>query len=141
MAGLSRPMSIHEKKIDVSIDLNIIGTANIVKICQRKKIKLIYLSTNYVYPGNKGNYREDSPLNHLTIMHGQSLVVKLVFIYTKILILRVCMTDYPFTHKKAIKGAKSSFIFNKFVSSMIPILIKEKGILNVGVKKEIYMIS
>ena len=50
------------------------------------------------------------------------------------------MTDYPFTHKKAIKGAKSSFIFNKFVSSMIPILIKEKGILNVGVKKEIYMI-
>ena len=136
VAGLSRPMSIHEKKIDVSIDLNIIGTANIVKICQRKKIKLIYLSTNYVYPGNKGNYREDSPLKPFNNYAWSKLGGEAcVHLYKNSLILRVCMTDYPFTHKKAIKGAKSSFIFNKFVSSMIPILIKDKGILNVGGKK------
>ena len=30
-AGLARPMNQHEKKISKSIDLNIIGTANIVK--------------------------------------------------------------------------------------------------------------
>ena len=33
MAGLSRPMKQHEEKINKSIELNIIGTANIVKIC------------------------------------------------------------------------------------------------------------
>ena len=47
LAGLSRPMKIHEKNIIKSINLNIIGTANIVNECVKKKIKLIYISTNY----------------------------------------------------------------------------------------------
>ena len=41
LAGLSRPMSIHDNKIIKSIDLNIIGTSNITKACAKKKIKLI----------------------------------------------------------------------------------------------------
>ena len=38
LAGLSRPMNIHEKNISKSIDLNIIGTANITKACEKKKL-------------------------------------------------------------------------------------------------------
>ena len=38
LAGLSRPMSVHEKIINESINLNIIGTCNIVKICNEKKL-------------------------------------------------------------------------------------------------------
>ena len=60
MAGLSRPMIIHEKNPTLSINLNIIGTCNIVLACAEKNIKLIYFSTSYVYPGIKGNYHEDS---------------------------------------------------------------------------------
>ncbi len=37
LAGLSRPMSIHDEDINKSIDLNIIGTSNLVKICNEKK--------------------------------------------------------------------------------------------------------
>ena len=62
LAGLSRPMKIHEENISKSIDLNIIGTANIVKICSKLKIKLIYFSTNYVYPGRRGDYKESDPV-------------------------------------------------------------------------------
>ena len=58
-----------------------------------------------------------------------------VHLYKNSLILRLCMTDYPFVHKKAIKGAKSSFIFNKSVSRLIPHLLDEKGIINIGGKK------
>jgi dTDP-4-dehydrorhamnose reductase len=50
-AGLSRPMNIHEQNISKSIDLNIIGTANLVKACEKFNIKLIYFSTGYVYEG------------------------------------------------------------------------------------------
>ena len=39
LAGLSRPMSIHDKMLNKSIDLNIIGTANLVKICNLYKKK------------------------------------------------------------------------------------------------------
>ena len=38
-AGLSRPMKIHEVNISKSIDLNIIGTANIVKLCKKHNIE------------------------------------------------------------------------------------------------------
>ena len=55
-------MSIHEKFIEKSISLNIIGTSNVVIACQKLNIKLIYFSTSYVYPGKKGNYKETDPL-------------------------------------------------------------------------------
>ena len=45
------------------------------------------------------------------------------------------MTDFPFVHKKAIKGAKSSFIYNKYVAEIIPYILNESGILNIGGKK------
>ena len=48
-AALSRPMNVHETNILKSIDLNIIGTANIVKACKKNNIKIIYFSTGYVY--------------------------------------------------------------------------------------------
>ena len=53
LAGLSRPLELHRKNILKSIDLNIIGTANITKACYRNNIKLIYFSTSYIYPGKK----------------------------------------------------------------------------------------
>ena len=52
-AAISRPMELHEKKIVKSINTNIIGTSNIVNLCHKYKIKLIYFSTNYVYPSKK----------------------------------------------------------------------------------------
>ena len=39
-AGLSRPMNIHEKNISKSIDLNIVGTCNVVKICKKITLNL-----------------------------------------------------------------------------------------------------
>ena len=93
LAGLSRPMKIHDIDISKSIDLNIIGTANIVKACSEKNIKLIYFSTNYVYPGSKGNYKEIDavlPVNNYawSKLGGEAAV----HMYKNSLILRVCMT-------------------------------------------------
>jgi dTDP-4-dehydrorhamnose reductase len=143
VAGLSRPMDLHEKDINLSIDLNIIGTSNIVKVCNLFKIKLIYFSTNYVYPGKTGNYEESSellPFNNYawSKLGGESSVQ----LYKDSLILRLCMTDFPFIHKKAIKGANASFIFNKNVSKIMPFILDEFGILNIGGKKrDIYQFA
>ena len=43
IAGLSRPMNIHDKHINKSIDKNIIGTCNIVKICKKYNVKKFVL--------------------------------------------------------------------------------------------------
>ena len=140
IAGLSRPMSLHETKIERSIDLNIVGTANIVKSCIQNDIKLIYFSTNYIYEGTRGNYKESDPIKPINNYAWSKLGGECsVQMYKNSLILRLCMTDYPFIHKKALKGAKSSFIFNKTISKILPILLEEKGILNIGGnEREIY---
>ena len=137
LAGLSRPMSIHDKDIKKSIELNIIGTANITKICSELKIKLIYFSTNYVYPGTKGNYSElDSLLpvnNYAWSKLGGECSVQL---YKNSLIIRVCMTEKPFLHKKAFVNVKTSFIYHDDVAKILFKLLNKKGIINVGGKSQ-----
>ena len=136
-AGLSRPMNIHEKNITKSIDLNIIGTSNITKICSKYKIKLIYFSTGYVYEGKKGNYSEKDPVKPfnnygLSKLGGECAVA----MYKNSLILRITMTEKPFAHKKAYSNLKSNFMFHEDLVKILPKIIKQKGILNVGGKSQ-----
>ena len=136
-AGLSRPMDIHENDIAKSIDLNIIGTANLVKICKLYKIKLIYLSTGYVYDGKKGNYKETDavkPFNNygLSKLGGECAVS----MYKNSLILRVTMTEKPFTHATAFTNLKSNFMFHEDLVEILPKVINEIGIINIGGKSQ-----
>ncbi len=134
-AGLSRPMEIHDKKISKSIDLNIVGTANVVKVCEKYKIKLIYFSTNYVYPGHKGRYKETDavfPINSYawSKLGGESSVK----LYKNSLILRLCMCEKPFVHKYAFSDIKTNFMFHEDFIKILPKILDKKGILNVGGK-------
>ena len=133
LAGLSRPMKLHEIDIKKSIDLNIIGTANITKACSEKKIKLIYFSTNYVYPGSKGNYREIDPLlpvnNYAWSKLGGEASVQL---YKNSLILRACMTEKPFVHDRAFGNVRTSFMYHEDAVKALFKLINKKGVINLG---------
>ena len=137
LAGLSRPMKIHDTDIQKSIDLNIIGSANITKECAKKNIKLIYFSTNYIYPGTKGNYRETDPIlptnNYAWSKLGGECSVKL---YKNSLILRVCMTEEPFIHKSAFSNVKTNFIYHKDVVPKLFKLLNKKGLINLGGKTQ-----
>jgi len=137
LAAVSRPMLIHEKKISKSIHVNIIGTANVVMACEKNGIKLIYFSTNYVYPGKKGNYKEIDPLlpinNYAWSKLGGEASVQM---YKKSLILRLSMTEYPFIHKKAFSNIKTSFMYQTDVAKILPKLISYSGIINIGGKSQ-----
>ena len=137
LAGLSRPMSIHRKNIRRSIDLNIIGTANLVKACSEKNIKIIFFSTNYVYPGKKGNYKEQDALlpwnNYGWSKLGAESAVQM---YKNSLVIRACMTERPFTHKSAFKDVMSNFIFHDEFAKIFIKIIHKKGIINVGGKTQ-----
>ena len=133
LAGLSRPMMMHNKKIDLSIKLNIIGTANIVRICSDLKIKLIYFSSSYVYPGKKGNYKESDPLlpfnNYAWSKLGGECAAQM---YKNSLILRVCMTEKPFIHKKAFANVKLNFIYHYDLAKILVKILHKKGVINIG---------
>ena len=136
-AGLSRPMKIHEDDINKSIDLNIIGTAKLVKICNKFKIKIIYFSTGYVYEGTKGNYKENDPVKPfnnygLSKLGGECAVS----MYKNSLILRITMTEKPFKYKEAFTNLISNFMYHEDLVKILPKLINKKGILNVGGKQQ-----
>ncbi len=132
-AGLSRPMEIHETNISKSIDLNIIGTANITKICKKLNIKLVYFSTGYVYEGKKGNYKEEDPVKPfnnygLSKLGGEASVQ----MYKNSLILRITMTEKPFIYKKAFTNLRTNFMYHEDLVEILPKIINQKGIINVG---------
>ena len=133
LAGLSRPMNVHEKNIKKSINLNIIGTANITKACEEMNIKLIYFSTNYVYPGKKGNYKENHSLLPVNSYAWSKLGGEAsVQLYKNSLILRVCMTEKPFIHKIAFSNVITSFTYHENIAKILFKLINKKGIINIG---------
>ena len=134
-AGLSRPMDLHVKDISKSINLNIIGTANVVNVCNEFNIKLIYFSTGYVYEGKKGNYNEKDPVLPInnyawSKLGGESSVI----LYKKSLILRIIMCERPFLHDYAFYDIKTNFVFQDEVAKIIPKILNEKGIINIGGK-------
>ena len=137
LAGLSRPMSIHSSNINKSIDLNIIGTSNLVKICNNLKIKLIFFSTSYVYQGKKGNYNEEDPVqpwnNYGWSKLGAEAAVQM---YKNSLIVRACMTEKPFIHKYAFSNVKSNFIFHDAFAKLFLKIINKRGIINIGGKSQ-----
>lgn len=136
-AGLSRPMYLHDENISKSIDLNIIGTANIVKVCSKYNIKIIYFSTGYVYEGKKGNYSEKDPVKPfnnygLSKLGGETSVL----MYRNSLILRITMMEKPYPFKKAYTNLISNFIYHEDLVKILPQVITKKGIINIGGKKQ-----
>ena len=133
LAGLSRPMSVHDTNIEKSLNLNIIGTSNIVSACSLLKIKVIFFSTNYVYPNAPGNYNEEDPVypinNYAWSKLGGECAVQM---YRNSLIIRACMTEYPFIHKFAYSNMFTNFIFHKDFIKILEKVLHVRGILNIG---------
>ena len=91
-----------------------------VKACEKLKIKLIYFSSSYVYPGKKGGYRENDPVlpinNYAWSKLGGECSVKL---YKNSLIVRASMTEKPFIHKAAFSDFLTNFIFHEDIAPKV----------------------
>tara|TARA_R110000824_G_scaffold120991_4_gene276823 strand:- start:7566 stop:8279 length:714 start_codon:yes stop_codon:yes gene_type:complete len=132
-AAYTRPLSKHEDKPDVSILNNIVGTSNVTIACIRNNTKLVYISTDHVYKGDKGNYAEDSevlPSNKYgwSKMGGECAVT----MYDNSLIFRASMCEEPFPHPKAVKDAKKSLIYQADAAIIVLSLLDKTGIINLG---------
>lgn len=60
-AAFTSPPKVEEDPLQ-ALDVNIIGTANVVKLCAKYDMKIIYICTDYVFKGNDGNYGEEDPV-------------------------------------------------------------------------------
>lgn len=134
MAAHTDTVGIETNPCDAIMN-NIIGTSNIAATCQFHKKRLIYISTDYVFKGDHGNYKENDevlPLNKygwsklggecsVRMLHD-SLIVRTSF----------CANEFPYD-----KAFTDQYTSRMKVSEFAP-LLKElvesdlKGIIHVG---------
>lgn len=129
---------VDENPID-AINLNIIGAANISKYCIEKNIRLVYISTDYVYPGDVGDFKEDDNINPVnnyawTKLAGESST-RLV---NNHLIIRTSFGSSKFPHETAFDNLYTS---KDYVDIIAPMIFKAstsniKGTINIGTEKK-----
>ena len=134
-----------ERNVTKAINVNIGGTSNLVKeilrheINYKRKIILIHISSDGVYPSQKGNYSERGPLGPYNVYGWTKLASEFVVsLVNKHVIIRTRFFD-----KEKIKFRKSANdIFtsnievNDLVEAIKMISLKSFiGVINVGSKR------
>ncbi len=122
-----------------AINTNIIGAANIAAVCLESNIRLVYISTDYIYRGDRGNYSETDeilPFNFYawTKLGGECSAhgVK------NHLIIRTSFGKNEFPYPKAFVDKWSS---KDYVSVIAPLIYEAAlspltGVLNLGTDRK-----
>jgi len=133
-AAFTSPPKIDENPL-LAIDTNIIGTANVVKICMKYNIKLIYISTDYVFNGEKGNYKEEDPVYPINKYAWSKLGGECaVRLYDNSLIIRTSFGPNVFPYEKAFVDQWTSRESVEKIANMIAVLLDKDitGVVHVG---------
>lgn len=133
-AALTRTGYVNEHP-DEAIAVNIAGTAQLAAEAVRRRLRLVYLSSDYVYADTPGPHREDEALhplnNYAWSKLGGECAVRLV---PGSLIIRTTFGPRPFPYGKATEDQLTSRLH---VDEIAPLIIEltegeHTGILNIG---------
>ena len=130
-AAISSPDEV-EKFPFRGFDVNIVGTANLVLLCCKYNIKLIYISTSYVFDGN---YNENSPVNPIN-KYGLSKLGGecCVRLYNNSLIIRLATGTNVFPYSNAYDDQYISREPVSVISQKIKSILNTNmtGIIHIG---------
>lgn len=117
------------------VEVNIIGTANVVRLCMKHGIRLVYVSTDYVFKGDRGNYKEDDPVfpvnKYAWSKLGGECAVRL---YDNSLIIRTTFGPNKFPFEKAFADQWTSRLCVRDMAAKIAAVLEKdiSGTLHVG---------
>lgn len=118
-----------------ALDVNIAGTANVVRLCSRRGLRLVYISTDYVFSGDQGNYREEDPVHPVNKYAWSKLGGECaVRLYDNALIVRTTFGPNVFPYPKAFVDQWTSRECVARIAELIApaILSDATGVLHVG---------
>ena len=128
------------------IESNIIGTKYMRQLCKNFNYRFVYISTDYVYPGINGNYKETDlthPINFysFTKLAGEAYVNRPDY---GDLIIRTSFKPSKWEFTKAFDDIYTSADYIDIIAKKISFLIEHRaeGIYNVGTeRKSIYELA
>ena len=118
-----------------ALDVNIKGTANIARACLGTDIRLVYVSTDYVYKGDRGDYAETDELQPSNLYAWTKLAGEAaVRAVPNHLIIRTSFGASQFDYAEAFTDKWSS---KDYVDRIAPKILKAttgtvRGVLNIG---------
>lgn len=128
----------HQADRDVSevIEKNIVGTANIVRLCAARGWRLIYISTDYVFKGDRGNYAEDDEVLPAGAYAWSKLGGECAArVYPKSLIVRTSFGPEPFPYPKAFADQWTSKVgVGELAAKLAPVILADGffGVIHIG---------
>lgn len=127
-------------EIDVSdaIEVNVIGTINVLKVCKRLNKKMIFISTDYVFDGEKGNYKPTDPINPIgKYSKTKAAAELLVRTYEHSLVIRTSFFGYVFPYSNAFVDVWTSKDYVDIIAPKILEAVKKdlSGIIHIGSKR------
>jgi dTDP-4-dehydrorhamnose reductase len=118
-----------------ALQVNIVGTAIVVKLCSRLGARLVYVSTDYVFQGDKGSYSETDPVNPVNKYAWSKLGGECaVRLYDKALIIRTTFGPNRFPYEKAFGDQWTSRQPVSTIAAKIAALLDKDalGVVHVG---------
>lgn len=140
-AAFTSPPRINENP-KLALDANIIGTANVVRLCMERKFKLLYVSTDYVFKGDRGMYEENDPVLPANKYAWSKLAGECaVRMYDNSLIVRTSFGDTVFPYEKAfIDQWTSRLRVDVLAKKLVKVLESDLvGTVHVGGKRQTVM--
>jgi len=140
-AAIKNVEKCEKEKIE-ALKTNAIGTYNLAIFCEKIKAKLVYISTDYVFKGDKGNYKKNDlvgPINYYgeTKLAGE-IITKSI---KKHLIIRLSFSEDEFPYDYAFSDQIATKIKVSTAANEIFELVKNNatGIRHlVGKKQSVY---
>ena len=133
------PAPLSDKDPIGSIQVNIIGTSILTQLCIERDIKLVFISTDYVFKGDKGMYTEEDPVSPVNNYALSKLAGECaVRMYKNSLIIRTTFGPKEFPYGKAFNDQYTSRESVDIIANMIVKLLKKEatGIYHVGGKRK-----
>lgn len=128
-------------------DVNYKGVASLVEFCNKYQIKLVHISTDYVYANSSACPDENSIPVHQETYYAYTKLLADAYIELKsknYLILRATHKQYPFQHSHAWIDQIGNFDYVDVIASKIIDITKKGvcGIYNVGTElKSMYNLA
>jgi dTDP-4-dehydrorhamnose reductase len=137
-AAMISPPKINED-IAQAIHSNIIGTALLSAECYKRKIRLVYISTDYVFSGEKGNYKEGDellpPNKYAWSKLGGECAVQMLDNWA---IIRLSFGPDEFPYKAAFTDQFTSREPASIIAQKIKNIVTSdfKGVIHIGGKRK-----
>jgi dTDP-4-dehydrorhamnose reductase len=137
-AAETNSVKIDENPIS-ALETNIKGAVNVTKYCVERNVRLVYISSDYVYDSKSDNHQEDEPLKPFNLYAWTKLGGECaVRAHKNSLIIRTSFGSIEYPYEFAYGNRFVSKDYVDIIAPMIKdlVLSDEVGVINVGTNEK-----